>query len=106
MSWHIVSGDSVVLSSSVSSRWRRSAITSIASAIGTFVNRLTTSKLTSLSSSSNVVSHIRLAKSAESFTKEEVWPARGESIVAISLESLYVGESIAETMGLRGVPAL
>ena len=65
--------------------------------------RVTTSKLTSPLSSSNVVSHMGLANSAESL---KVRPARGDGIIAISFESLYVGESITETICLKGVPAL
>ena len=72
----------------------------MASVIGTLVNRLTTSRLTSLSSSLNLVSRMHLANSDESFTKEEMWPARSESIIAISFESFYVGEYIAETIAI------
>lgn len=60
----------------------------MASSSGTFVNRLVTSKLISRSASLRMVS------------------AKEEKIQASSLDKLYVGEPIAETIGLRGIPSL
>jgi len=106
VNWRIVLGGIVVLSSKVLSCASREEMISIASSTGTFVKRLTMSKLNIRSSSSNIDSSTRLAKSDEFFTKELVWPAIGVRTLASSLDSLYVGESIVDTIGRRGVPSL
>ena len=41
-------------------------------------------------------------KCLEFFTNEEVLPIRGDTIDVVNLASLYVGDPMAETMGLRG----
>ena len=106
MSMQTSPGGIAVRSSSDSSCDRRSEIVASASAMGTLVKRLTTSKLTMVSLLWMVVCLIWFAKSVEFLMKELVLPARGERILASFLARRYVGEPMALTMGLRGIPSL
>ena len=78
----MTSGGRFVLSSSVSSSWRRSEMYNIASRSGNLVKRLTTSKLTMIVSSSASVSLISQTNSATFFTNDSVFPVRGCKILA------------------------
>ena len=70
------------------------------------MNKLTTSKLISVSSCSRSRSQIRCANSEEFFTNELVDPARGERILVSILATGYVGDPMAETIGQSGVSSL
>ena len=66
------------------------------------MNRLVTSKLISRSVSSRVVSQIFSTKWVEFLTNKLVCPAKGEGILASSLDKLYAGGPIPETIALKG----
>ena len=70
------------------------------------MNKLTTSKLTRISSLSNLVCSIFVMNSLEFTTLCSDFPTRGFNISARYLAKLQVGEPWEATMGLRGTSGL
>ena len=73
--------------------------------MGTLVNKDCTSKLTITSCSVTDSKETIFNKCLAFFTKDEVLPMRGE-MMEMNLARWYVGEPIADTMGLSGLSDL
>ena len=95
--------DKFVLSSSSLSADNLSLMMVRESSIGTIVNRLFTSKLTILSSSSISTLEILFTKCVEFLIYDSVLPTNGDRIRDSSLASWYVGEPMMRLACLRSV---
>ena len=100
------STERLVLSGREGSLVSRSRDTWIARAVGTRVNRDTTSKDTKTSGLGTFWVVINWANCREFFTWESVRPTMGDSREARNLERAYVGEDTKDTIGRRGTSSL